>query len=55
MTTFDPDALAHDPSVLRDIVRRFEGKPALNCQLIQKGDIHVNREVRVVPLRKASK
>jgi hypothetical protein len=53
MTTFDPDTLAHDPSVLRDIVKRFEGKLALNCEVIRDGDIHVNQDVRVIPLRQA--
>jgi uncharacterized protein YcbX len=33
MTTFDPDTLAHDPNVLRDIVKRFAGKLALNCDV----------------------
>jgi len=37
MTTFDPDTLAHDPGVLRDIVRRFGGKLALNCDVVKGG------------------
>ena len=48
MTTFDPDTLAHDPGVLRDIVRRFGGKLALNCEVIAGGEIRVNQEVRVL-------
>jgi uncharacterized protein YcbX len=48
MTTFDPDTLAHDPNVLRDIVRRFGGKLALNCEVITGGEIGVNQEVRVL-------
>jgi hypothetical protein len=48
MTTFDPDTLAHDPNVLRDIVKRFGGKLALNCEVIAGGEIRLNREVRVV-------
>ncbi len=48
MTTFDPDTLAHDPNVLRDIVRRFGGKLALNCDVIAGGEIQVNQEVRVI-------
>jgi uncharacterized protein len=48
MTTFDPDTLAHDPNVLRDIVRRFGGKLALNCDVIEGGVIQVNQEVRVL-------
>ena len=48
MTTFDPDTLAHDPEVLRDIVRRFGGKLALNCGVATPGEIRVNQEVTVV-------
>ncbi len=48
MTTFDPDTLAHDPGVLREIVRRFGGKLALNCEVITGGEIRVNQEVRVL-------
>jgi MOSC domain-containing protein len=48
MTTFDPDTLAHDPKVLRDIVRRFEGKLALNCSVERGGEIQANQKVRIV-------
>jgi uncharacterized protein len=48
MTTFDPDTLAHDPEVLRDIIRRFGGKLALNCFVARGGMIQVNQEVRIV-------
>ena len=47
MTTFDPDSLAHDPSVLRDIVERFDGKLALNCEALRGGKIRLNQEVQV--------
>jgi uncharacterized protein YcbX len=47
MTTFDPDTLAHDPNVLRDIVKRFGGKLALNCEVIAGGVIHVNQAVEL--------
>lgn len=47
MTTFDPDTLAHDPGVLRDIVNRFGGKLALNCDVERGGQIIVGREVEV--------
>jgi uncharacterized protein YcbX len=46
MTTYDPDTLAHDPSVLRDIVKRFGGKLALNCSVVRGGVIEVDQEVR---------
>jgi uncharacterized protein YcbX len=45
MTTFDPDTLTHDPGVLRDIVKRFGGKLALNCEVIKSGEIRVGEEV----------
>jgi uncharacterized protein YcbX len=47
MTTFDPDTLAHDPGVLRDIVKRFDGKLALNCDVVRGGQIRLNQEVQV--------
>lgn len=49
MTTFDPDTLAHDPSVLRDIVKRFEGKLALNCDIAQGGSIQIDQKVEFLP------
>jgi hypothetical protein len=48
MTTFDPDTLAHDPEVLRDIVKRFGGKLALNCEVIRGGVIRVGQKVEVI-------
>lgn len=54
MTSFDPDTIAYDPTVLRDIVRRFGGKLALNCEVIQGGRIETGMEVEVrdhAPLR----
>jgi uncharacterized protein YcbX len=51
MTTFDPDTLDHDPNVLRDIVKRFGGKLALNCEVLQGGVI---RTGQAVELRRAS-
>ena len=47
MTTFDPDSLIHDPNVLRDIVKRFDGKLALNCDVIRGGRIEVNQPVEI--------
>jgi uncharacterized protein YcbX len=37
MTTYDPDTIAQDPSVLRDIVRRFGGTLCLNAHVITPG------------------
>ena len=48
MTTFDPDSLAHDPNVLRDIVKRFDGKLALNCDVARGGEIRVDQEVEIL-------
>jgi MOSC domain-containing protein YiiM len=47
MTTFDPDSLKQDRQVLTDIVRRFEGTLALNCFVIQGGDIRVGDTVEL--------
>jgi uncharacterized protein YcbX len=48
MTTFDPDTLAHDAEVLRDIVERFGGELALNCEVVQGGVIQVGQEVELL-------
>ena len=49
MTTVDPDTLAQDPRVLKDIVRRFEGRLALNAEVIQGGELHVGAPVELLP------
>ena len=41
MTTVDPDTLARDPRVLKDIVQRFDGHLALNAEVIQGGELRV--------------
>ena len=48
MTTFDPDSLKQDREVLRDIVRKFDGTLALNCYVIQGGEIRVGDAVELV-------
>ena len=48
MTTYDPDSLAPDPQVLRDIVKRFGGKLALNCDVLRGGSIQVDQEVEIL-------
>jgi len=48
MTTFDPDTLSHDPDVLRDIVKRFGGRLALNCDVIEGGNLRVNQDVELI-------
>lgn len=48
MTTVDPDTLAVDPSVLRDIGRRFGGRLALNADVLRPGVISVGDGVRLI-------
>jgi uncharacterized protein len=48
MTAYDPDTLVQDKEITRDIYRRFEGKLALNCFVIEGGEISVGDEVRLV-------
>src|SRR5262245_48156411 len=48
MTTIDPDTLQVNPDVLRDIVRRFDNKLALNTDVVSGGTIHVGDPVRLV-------
>jgi uncharacterized protein len=48
MTTVDPDTLAVDPNVLRDIGRRFGGRLALNADVLRPGVISVDDEVRLI-------
>ncbi len=47
MTTFDPDTLAQDPGVLRDIVRRFGGTLALNAEVLEGGVVQEGDRVEV--------
>jgi uncharacterized protein YcbX len=48
MTTVDPDTLAVDREVLKDIIRRFEGKLALNAEVLRPGTIRVGDHVELV-------
>jgi uncharacterized protein YcbX len=45
MTTIDPDTLQVNPDVLRDIVRRFGNKLALNAEVVRGGMIRVGDSV----------
>jgi len=47
MTTIDPDTLAQDPRVLKDIVRRFEGRLALNAEIVQGGTLRAGDAVEL--------
>lgn len=48
MTTYDPDTLQQDSSVLKDIAKRFGGKLALNCAVEEGGTIERNQEVELL-------
>jgi MOSC domain-containing protein len=45
MTTYDPDTLAQDPTVLRRIVKERNGSFALDCAVVRGGAIRVGDEV----------
>jgi uncharacterized protein YcbX len=49
MTTFDPDTQAKDPAVLRDIVRRFGGTFALDCEVLVPGSVSLRDPVELLP------
>lgn len=48
MTTYDPDTLQHDPTVLKDIVKRFGGELALNAAVEHGGVIEVKQKVELL-------
>ena len=48
MTSYDPDTLVQDKEITRGIYRRFDGKLALNCFVIEGGEIVVGDEVQLV-------
>ena len=48
MTSYDPDTLVQDKEITRSIYRRFEGKLALNCFVIEDGEIAVGDEVQLL-------
>jgi uncharacterized protein YcbX len=52
MTTFDPDTIAQDPSVLRRIVWQFGGEIALDCWVVSPGTISVGDPVAIVELKR---
>jgi uncharacterized protein YcbX len=51
MTTWDPDSQAQDVGVLRDIVRRFDGRICLNASVLEPGRIQVGDEVELGDVR----
>ena len=48
MTAYDPDTLARDRTITRDIYRRFEGKLAPDCFVIETGEIAIGDDVLVL-------
>jgi hypothetical protein len=48
MTTIDPDSLARDDEVLRDLVRRFGGTFALDCSVVTGGTVRVGETVELI-------
>jgi uncharacterized protein YcbX len=44
MTTYDPDALEQDISVLQKIVFELEGRTALDCYVLEPGPVRVGDE-----------
>ena len=48
MTTYEPDTLQPDPTVLKDIGKRFGGRLALNCAVETGGVIELNQKVEVI-------
>lgn len=48
MTTYDPDCLQQDLSVLKDIVHRFNGELALNAAVEIGGSLQVGQEVELL-------
>jgi uncharacterized protein YcbX len=48
MTSYDPDTLVQDKEITRDIYKRFEGKLALNCFVIEGGEIKVGDQVQLL-------
>ena len=48
MTSYNPDTLAQHKDITRSIDRRFDGKLALNCFVIESGEIAVGDEVQLV-------
>ena len=49
MTTIDPDTIERDPGVLKDIGRRFNGRLALNAEVLVPGEVAVGDEVVLRP------
>ena len=51
MTTFDPDTLVQDRGVLTSIVRKFDGKLALNAFVLRSGTVRQGEHVELLSRR----
>jgi uncharacterized protein len=49
MTSFDPDTQVQDRSITRGIYERFGGTLALDCLVIEGGDVALGDAVKLVP------
>jgi uncharacterized protein YcbX len=47
MTSYDPDTQVQDKAITREIYRRFGGNLALDCFVVEGGEIAVGDEVKV--------
>jgi len=54
MTSFDPDTQVQDKAITRSIYRRFGGTLALDCFVIEDGEIAVGDDVQLVRGRASS-
>jgi hypothetical protein len=48
MTTYDPDTLEHDPTVLRRIVQEMGGRLALDSYVVRGGRVAVGDQVELL-------
>ncbi len=47
MTSYDPDTQAQDKEITRSIYRRFDGKLALDCFVVEGGDVAIGDPVEL--------
>jgi uncharacterized protein len=50
MTTFDPDSIQQNRSVLAEIIQKFDGKLALNSYVIRGCEIRVADDVELLDI-----
>jgi len=53
MTSYDPDTLVQEKAITREIYRRFGGSLALNCFVLEGGEVAVGDEVQLTRDRDA--